>query len=528
MTSWADLFTIVTGVIAVIAVVGSVSRVTRAIVITRLIFAKFRIALFLRRSAPDVIGTVPLLSSILRQAHAITGGRSYSLAQELEWLSTVCRAKHSVAFDLRHRALLAELSDLYSRLGSGLQIRTLLLGGSQPVLEQVAAVARRTAVSLGEGAINLPLNHMSGSMPAPSWLRQVTSYESKRLERAEGVPSVVEVETFHLRGAGVAHGLHVSWSGHGKDVSEAPQGAPEHPRQYNGLLPRLTNHRYERSLANGNYRLHVELGEIYYDAHVRESDPRLPMGLDETVFPSALLTLSILPITTDGFLIVARRGEIAFYPDCWGPGAGGNLEIPTFGSAVEDTDQDGVIDPLKAVARETREELGLVLHTDQVQPLGLARISNAEERGTYLLPTLAATGLTLRELSRATAQSNAVSGRWEIGDVLAAIPLPRSVEEAADLLGWALGSPECMPHLAANLMQLISFATPLPLTECLALADDSRRGRIGRRFLPEGAIVFPPGSELPEMQGSRREAGRSTTSADSRLRRLLRRMQGFA
>lgn len=497
MTSVAEFFTVVTGAIAVIAVLGSVSLVTRAIVIVRLFLAKLRIALVLRRSAPAAVGSLALLLSILKQAHSITGGARHDLAEELKWLSTVSGSVDSITFDLRTRGSLTGLSKQYGRVASGLQIRTLLFGGSQPVLEHVARVARQTASSLGNGAINLPLAHLDGRMPAPLWLKQRTSYRSERPEVVPDIPSVVHVEAFELEDQGVAHELHVSWIVGQGELQEVAPTSPRHPRQYNGLLPRLTRHRYERSVANGNYRLHLELGDIFYEDHLVRSDPRSHIPPDESDYSSALLTLSVLPLTIDGYLIVAKRGDIAYYPKCWGPGAGGNLEIPTFGSAVEDLDEYGVIDPLKAVVRETREELGLVLDTSQVQPLGLARISNAEEHGTFLMPALAMTGLTLPELARATAHSNAVSGRWEIGDQLAAVPAPRTRQQAANLLSSAIDATDCMPHLVANLMQFISFATPLRLSECLPAADRRRSRRKRPWQLPEGSISFAPGSETP-------------------------------
>jgi hypothetical protein len=518
MTLAAEVFTVVTGIFALIAVVGSISYVTRSVLIARLILGKMRVGRLLRREGAPGVKRIILLREIAAQASAITRGRSYSVADELKWLSANSGAREAITFDPAKALMLRDLSRLYVRFGTALQIRTFLLGGNQPVLEKVSRVAQEVGTVLAVQAINRPVRELKGSTPEPRWLERRTAYRSTRSGNSSTASSLIRIEVFEHSDQGVAHNVQVSWIPRTEEAEQAHADTPDHARRYNGLLPLLKQHRYERSLADGNYRIHLELGEIYYDDHRKLTDPGRSMeGVDYRAAPM-LLTFSLLPVTTDGYFIIARRGNIGHYPNCWGPGSGGNLEIPMFGGAVDDLDRHGVIDPLKALARETREELGLHLDLDQIQVLGLAQVSNAEERGTYVMPALAMTGLSLQELSRATAHVSAVSGRWEIGDRLAAIPMPRNEKEAEALFRWAVNDPECMPHLVVNIIQLVSFATAFNMTRCLDATEESAGP------MPQGVVTFAPGSEVGESLGGRGPRASVGPAQGSLLRALVRRI----
>lgn len=404
------------------------------------------------------------------------------MAEELQWLTKAVSEDQCVTFSSKHWSDFDGLASGYRRYAATLRTRALLFGSGQPLLDRVADVAEEVAEVLAENTSHRPVE--SNERVVKTRRQLTTGYISTRKSTNREISSTLLLEELNIDGGFADHHLQVSWLQEHSPFPRPLDDDGNEPREYNGLLPRLIGHRYERDLASGNYRLHLHLGEIYFRTYQKEygtPSANLPGGVDES--PGGLLTLSLLPVTRDGHMILAQRGTLSFYPECWGPGAGGNLEVMGPGRANPDADPNGIINPLRAIAREAREEIGLSLPIEQIRSLGLARLSNSEERSTWLLATTATIDLSLQEFTRTTLNADPVNGRWEVGKNLAAVPVPRTRKSAEDLLSWTLRNPRAMPHLSVTLLKLITTAWPLdPVTVAPRPSDEEELPPGGRSF----------------------------------------------
>lgn len=497
VSAWAS---VITGLIAVTALLGSFPTVARFVLQSRIGRAKAPVSAHLRRTALRRGTRSRARRAHRAQARAIATGAFYTAADELQWLTDTLCLDRSFSFDETRRGHFEALASCYRRYATSLRLRNFLFGGGQPILDRVADVADRTADILGVNADHQGVAPGRKGRTAVATCQVTTGYVSQSRGADHEVPSLIHLERLEIDGRHVDHYLQVSWLQELSRQPRPPAVPGAEPREYNGLLPRLLGHRYERDLSTGNYRLHVELGEIYYADYRKVSRPR-PAACDPGAGAGpSLLTISVLPVTRDGHVVLAQRGGLSVYPGCWGPGAGGNLEIFRPGRPNPDVDPHGVIDPLRAIAREAREEIGLELDPERVHPLGLARLANSEEYGTWLLPTMAPLSLTLEELARATAGADAVNGRWEVGRYLAAVPVPQDQEAAENLLSWALHNEQAMPHLTASLVLLTSSVSDtglLPHAVTPRPSDD--------RPLPPGALRFRVGEDIGPANGLRQD-----------------------
>lgn len=483
----ADWFTVITGSIALAAFLGAVPLVGRFVLEVRMWFAKLSLGTQVNRMTPRNSRRSRALWAAWVQTSSLTAGTPHTAADELQWLADATGADQVITFSAERHTDYAALARAYRRYATTLRMRVLLFGSGQPLLERVADVAEGVAEILAISADRSPVD--SSGRVVVSKQHITSGYVSARPGVNQELSSILELEELRIDGRFADHHLQVSWL---QEHSRRPRRlgeAGDQPREYDGLLPRLIDHRYERDLSSGNYRLHLQLGEIYYSDYKKVSDPDSKLQEEPGDPPEALLTLSLLPVTRDGYMIFAQRGKLTYYPECWGPGAGGNLEISRPGRPNPDTDPHGVVDPLRAIAREAQEEIGLFLPIERIRSMGLVRLSNSEEKGTWLLTTTATTDLSLPELARATNAADPVNGRWEVGESLAAVPVPRSREAAEDLISWALHNRGVMPHLAASLLKLIVAEGSVDPCTLSPRPSDATE-------LPPGGLKFRFGEEL--------------------------------
>lgn len=483
----ADWFTVITGAIALTAFLGAVPVVGRFVLEIRMWLAKVSLAIQVNRMAPQGGRRPQALWVAWVQTSSLTAGTPYTAADELQWLTSASGADQSITFSTEHHTDFAPLARSYRRYATTLRMRALLFGSGQPLLERVADVAEDVAEVLAIRADHTPVDSNGRVVVVKQHI--TTGYVSARPGVNSELSSALELEELTIDDRFTDHYLQVSWLQEHSRRPRRLKTAGDQPREYDGLLPRLVEHRYERDLSSGNYRLHLQVGEIYYSEYKKLSTPGRRSQEQSEKSQKALLTLSLLPVTRDGHMIFAQRGKLTYYPECWGPGAGGNLEISRPGRTNPDTDRHGVVDPLRAIAREAQEEIGLFLPIERIRSMGLVRLSNSEEKGTWLLTTTAVTDLSLPELARSTIAADPIDGRWEVGESLAAVPVPRSREAAEDLLSWALHNRGVMPHLAASLLKLIAAEGSLdPRTVSPRPSDEAE--------LPPGGLKFRFGEEL--------------------------------
>jgi hypothetical protein len=250
---------------------------------------------------------------------------------------------------------------------------------------------------------------------------------------------------------------------------------------FDGVLPRLTHAQAVRDHSSGRARLTLSLAGCTYFAVVTDHYPgerqlaelaeplvgRTPkvQGVRQEPVSGAqvgVLTLALLPITADDFVVFTERGFAAgSHQGLFGPGVNGNLELQTRQGVRADADEFGLPDPLRALAREAREELGLDLGVEDINTLGLARFDSPTERGTNVLLTTVRLPLTLEQVVADTRRADLIEGRWELGGTVLGMRLPSmdsSDEEVHARAAWLLNSPRLTPHAtAAGLAALAAY-----------------------------------------------------------------------
>lgn len=234
-------------------------------------------------------------------------------------------------------------------------------------------------------------------------------------------------------------------------------------RTFDGVLPALHAPRLQLDPHSGHLRLLLELSEITYSAvqamnFVGEANG-VGRSYDELIKKSngmdRLFTLAMVPVSTDGYLMAAQRsshvgvGKLKF-----APAVNGNLELRDRLGLSVDRDGFGLPDPLSAIAREAKEELGLNVEVSDIQILGLDKFSYAEEVGTWVLTTSVLTKNSAKEIVEMSKRADQIEGAWETTGDFLALPLPRNQKSAEELVKWAINSSELVPHLILAILAI--------------------------------------------------------------------------
>lgn len=469
MNHVADALTIVTGVIASWLALASLSGPARRIVALRLTLAKattigreLRHTPLSRHPGVSRLGMYRSISARVRQR---TRGEATDVADELEWLARHLGREQGVTFvDDDELPALQRLAEQYQRLSARLTTRVIL--GSQPLVEAEADLARSTAIRLAVAARRLPaIDARQAGRPAdwtatagpPSAASRIELYGVGPARYPAAHDLVVSARRLRHVVDSAATRERATREGSAPVVVpiagtaglETTAAAQSQAHFYDGTLPALLDHRFERDSRTGKHRLHLSVAELSFSAHTA-----LAAGPPEQAPDTPrLLTLSMVPITLDGHLIIVRRAATGrFYPGNWAPGVNGNLDMPDPLNQLGDATPDGLPDPVAALCREGAEELGVVVDPTHVLVHGLARIENATEHGTWILLTTGRLALTLDQLRDRTTFADPVEGAWEADSTLLAVPRLTTPQDAADLLTWAWSNDDVMPHLAAVLL----------------------------------------------------------------------------
>ena len=261
---------------------------------------------------------------------------------------------------------------------------------------------------------------------------------------------------------------------------------------FDGVLPRLVNWRTERDSGNGRLRLHLAMAETTYGAVLLDHYPQTiaeaagtspgassgAADRDVQGLQARLLTLSAVVVTTDRTMLFAGRSKLAgSHPEKFGPAVNGNLELRRRKGVQGDSDEFGLPDPRRALARESAEELGLHLDPDRIQLIGLGRFSVEDrERGTHVFLTLAQPSLTAEEIVAGVRDADPMEGRWELGGGFLAAPLPEDQGGVNAILSWLLHDPTLTPHaVLAGIATVARFfeVTPDQLHLAATLPQDT-------------------------------------------------------
>lgn len=428
----------------------------------------------------------------------IISGTARTSADELNWLATAIPASSHgpnlpmpLTFD-SSSDLLTSLSDAYAAYAADLRRGSFLGTTAVPVVEHDAAVAHQTSLLLSEAASG------GGCSAATSTSRHIC-LSSESLDRTLEIWQLPDVDSGTL-----AYDVFVSYRRHRiaptyQESSSAAQTAsqpleaadletavlPTSEEQnevlrrkfsgqhsFDGVLPRLIDWRTERDNGNGRLRLHLAMAETTYAAVLVDHYPQTFTGLDDPQPQrreeakgdrAKLLTLSTVLVTSDRMLLFAGRSRNAgSHQDKFGPAVNGNLELRVRNGVHVDSGVSGIPDPLRALAREAREELGLALDHRQIQVVGMGKFSVAKEQGTHVLLTIAQPSLTAAEIISGLRDADPMEGRWELGGEFLAAPLPDRMEDVEPLLSWLLHDPRLTPH--ATLTGIAAVARHHPVT----------------------------------------------------------------
>ncbi len=247
---------------------------------------------------------------------------------------------------------------------------------------------------------------------------------------------------------------------------------------FDGVLPRLVSWERRRDNATGHQGIHLAIASCSYSSVVLDhypatrqfsrlaSDVKVPVHLmprgvresrDVSGSQVGLLTLSAIPITRDGYMVLAERSKhTGSYEGLYNAAISGNLDMSPRKGVEVDLDDLGIPDPRRAIAREAMEELGLQIDHTAVAVTGLATCDAPTELGTHVLFGTVRVRETLEDLSSNLAHSDQVEGRWEIGHNLLGVRIPESDDEFKTVASWLLNSHSLTPHTTVGALAAIS------------------------------------------------------------------------
>lgn len=487
-----------------------------------------------QRTVGAVLESTGMSRSVVRRAvkectaDYVNGRRAPTLQAELDWLDSVVGERGGATpvayFGLpgptaspttRIPDSLSSLSTAYRSLALRLKGRGLLGGGTSPLLDNVAEVGEGLARLLAKNA-----TFAAGRLEASACLRLEIQQATTRLELSSLRPT-------DAPGAG-ADDLAVTYVPRrmvvAKTVSQKIaelDGIPRQPlelderelellgkrfegKTFDGVLPSLKMSSFERDPASGRSRLHLVLAEASFSSvmvthYVGESG--VGRAQDALTGEAQLLTLAILPTTRDGYFVLTTRTQhVSVTAGMLSPAVTGNLEMRDRVGLPVDRDADGFPDPLLALARECREELGLDIDREHIEIIGTMRFASPHEVGTTVLLATTQLDASLQDVADATRHADRIEGAWESEERITGVPVPRTPQERIDLLAWTLSDQGHVPHLAGC---LIAYCYPLV---CDDLGDvDTANRRLAELAQSPTPAPPPPGiaTVVPSAGGHR-------------------------
>jgi hypothetical protein len=244
---------------------------------------------------------------------------------------------------------------------------------------------------------------------------------------------------------------------------------------------------------SGRMRLHLRIRETTYGAilatqYAKEHGIGVPF--EELTGQARLLTMSMMVVNDDDQVFLVRRSEsVGVARGQYAPAVNGNMELYDRRGLVADRDADGRPDPVRAMLREAREELGIGgqgLHQRPL-PLGLARFSTTEEKDVHVLLYTLELSSTADDLVAGMRDADPVEGRWEVGTSMMTIDLREAArpERLESLVRWLAGSPDLVPHSAAGVLLILAARGELDLRTVPRLAPAA----VAPGELPPGVTI---------------------------------------
>lgn len=234
-------------------------------------------------------------------------------------------------------------------------------------------------------------------------------------------------------------------------------------RAFDGVLPALRTKYLQRDPTSGHLRLLLELSEINYSAVIATNYAGVSNGVGRNrevlVKPAhetdRLLTLTLIPITSDGYLLLTRRSKhVGVSQGRIAPGVNGNLELHDRLGLSIDRDRFELPNLLGAMARESQEEIGLSVNPESIQIQGLVKFSSKEEVGTFVLTGVAYCTLTAQEIVNGSKFADLTEGMWELTRDFLKVPFPKDRASAIEILTWVINTGDVVVHLVHSLIEI--------------------------------------------------------------------------
>jgi hypothetical protein len=276
-------------------------------------------------------------------------------------------------------------------------------------------------------------------------------------------------------------------------------------RAFDGVLPALHDFHLQLDPSSGHLRLLLEVSEINFSAVVAThyfGTASVLGGTYDQLSQKAkdsdrLITLSMFPLSSDGFLLAAQRSkDVGVAKLKYAPGVNGNLELQDRLGLKVDRDEFDLPDMILASVREAKEELALEVEVSRVQILGLGNLTYDEEEKTNVLLTIAPTELTVDQILEVSKHADLTEGAWELTGKFYKIAVPITSQEAEELIQWVIQSSEATPHLVLALLAVCLPVMTQGLNEQLTEEEilDFWRDRINY-LLKKRKRGLPPGVE---------------------------------
>ena len=478
---FAGVATVITSIVAIFAItqsiIGSDTIAKRVLLRNR------------RQTICKTLNSFGIPNSNLRQANrdiskrAVMSGAEPSVQQEIEWLSKIALGFNpdwSRPFELNGftkskspAEQLFDLSNAYDVFSKSLRAQSIL--SSSSLMKEQQGLASHMAKYL---KLNAGFRSSKPRNPNANNLHVLTEIMDIELihPRINFSPSfqIDDIGVIHNRTRTVVDGLYdsVALKRDGIDPNpieistskkEKLSNILSSDRAFDGVLPALHGYHLQLDPQSGHLRLLLEISEISYSAliatHYFGENSGLGGTYDEQT-PKAkgidrLITLSMLPVSSDGFLLAAQRSDhVGVAKLKFAPAVNGNLELRDRIGLEVDRDLFQLPDLISATIREAKEELALEIDPKRVQILGLGKLSYEEEVNTTVLLTLASVDFTVDQILKNSKYADITEGAWELTGKFYKIAIPRDSKEAEVLIRWSLHSENVAPHLVLGVLAI--------------------------------------------------------------------------
>src|SRR5690242_1868518 len=371
---------------------------------------------------------------------------------------------------------LVKLSKAYDSYASSVRRRWLFRSAAGPLVMEEYECAKATASLLMRWASFEPISNPAN----PDRLRgrsiKLASEDLRRSVRLVTWPdmkSARATSTFPVIG--------VSYQPYRVELEGSParnirEGSPEvravpnvlgtvtsNPLTFDGILSRWhgPGFRLEVDRVTGRQKLHLCLAETTYYAVQATQAPEAAKLAGDAALCSRLLGLNLLMLDQHDVILLICRSDYVVYPGCFAGTVTGNCELVSREGLAADLDQHGLPDLLAAINRETIEELGLDLRSDDTRlaALGIIEYSSEVEIGTHALVATAFMPGRARDFHLRRTAPDPVEGLWELGDQFMTIDLAKILKDRSAgrrFIMWLRTTQELAPQGAGSLLLLLT------------------------------------------------------------------------